>query len=68
MDDLTLALESLDPSFVRATAGLHCDLAIAHAARNELDAAREHAQQAAQLADATMSVRQRRRIRQLVVR
>ena len=65
IEDLSLALKTLDPSFVRAAAGLHCDLAIAHVARHEDDAAHHHAEQAAGLAAATMSVRQQRRIRQL---
>jgi transcriptional regulator with XRE-family HTH domain len=63
--DLSLALETLDPSFVRAAAGLHCDLAIAHGARGETDIARGHAELATRLADATMSIRQQRRIRLL---
>jgi transcriptional regulator with XRE-family HTH domain len=66
IEDLSLALETLDPSFVRAAAGLHCDLAIAHGARHEVEIAQRHAAQATRLAAATMSIRQQRRIRQLV--
>ncbi len=65
IDDLGQALERLDPSFVRAAAGLHCDLAIAHGAGHEPEAARAHAEQASRLAEATMSVRQQRRVAQL---
>lgn len=67
VDDLKLALEALDPSFVRAAAGVHCDLAAAHRTRKDHDAAREHALRAARLAGATLSVRQQRRVDQLAV-
>ncbi|MEW1724348.1 XRE family transcriptional regulator [Streptomyces sp. NPDC093109] len=56
------ALEVLDPSFVRAQAGLRCDLAHAHLARGEYDQANTHLRQARLLANRTGSVRQRRRI------
>ncbi|MFJ8002407.1 XRE family transcriptional regulator [Streptomyces sp. NPDC096310] len=56
------ALEVVDPSFVRAQAGLRCDLAHAHLTRGEYDQAASHLRQARLLANRTGSVRQRRRI------
>jgi tetratricopeptide (TPR) repeat protein len=56
------ALEVMDPTFVRARAGLHADLAQAHLIRAEYADARTHLQQARLLASRTGSVRQRRRI------
>ncbi|MGI5469463.1 XRE family transcriptional regulator [Streptomyces sp. CA-132043] len=56
------ALDTMDPTFVRAQAGLRCDLAQAHQARGEVDQAREHLQRAKLLANRTGSVRHRRRI------
>ncbi|MFQ6198758.1 XRE family transcriptional regulator [Streptomyces sp. NPDC000405] len=62
------ALEAADPTFVRATAGLHCDLAQAHVVRGEYDQAHEHIVQARLLANRTGSVRHRRRIEQITQR
>ncbi|MEU4212734.1 helix-turn-helix transcriptional regulator [Streptomyces sp. NPDC026206] len=59
------ALEAADPTFVRATSGLRCDLAQAHLARGEYDQARENVVQARLLANRTGSVRHRRRIEQI---
>lgn len=56
------ALEDMDPSFVRARAGLHTDLAHAHLTRAEYDDAHTHLRQARLLAGRTGSVRQRRRV------
>lgn len=56
------ALEVMDPTFVRARAGLHADLAQAHLARAEYDDANTHLRQARMLASRTGSVRQRRRV------
>ncbi|WP_374211517.1 hypothetical protein [Streptomyces sp. G3] len=56
------ALEVMDPTFVRARAGLHADLAQAHLTRTEYDDAGTHLRQARLLASRTGSVRQRRRI------
>ncbi|MGY5131701.1 XRE family transcriptional regulator [Streptomyces nigrescens] len=56
------ALETADPTFVRAQAGLHTDLAQAHLARAEYDDANTHLRQARLLANRTGSVRQRRRV------
>lgn len=56
------ALEVADPSFVRARAGICCDLAQAHLNRGEYDQANTHIRQARLLANRTGSVRQRRRI------
>lgn len=62
IDYLTTALDRMDHSFVRATAGLRCDLAQAHATRGDLDEARAHLRGARLLANQVGSVRQRRRI------
>ncbi|WP_405837788.1 helix-turn-helix domain-containing protein [Streptomyces platensis] len=56
------ALEVVDPTFVRAQAGLHIDLAHAHLARGEYDDAHTQVRQARLLANRTGSVRQRRRV------
>ncbi|MFF7389835.1 XRE family transcriptional regulator [Streptomyces scabiei] len=56
------ALDVADPTFVRANAGLHTDLAQAHLARAEYDDANTHLRQARLLASRTGSVRQRRRV------
>ncbi|WP_217912569.1 helix-turn-helix transcriptional regulator [Streptomyces sp. CAI-17] len=56
------ALEVMDPSFVRAKAGLHADLAQGHLIRAEYDDASAHLRQARLLASRTGSVRQRRRV------
>ncbi|POX46843.1 regulator [Streptomyces sp. Ru71] len=60
--DLYSALELADPTFVRARAGMHADLAHAHLTRAEYDDAHAHLRQARLLASRTGSVRQRRRI------
>jgi transcriptional regulator with XRE-family HTH domain len=65
---LYTALESADPTFIRASAGLRCDLAQAHMARGEYDQAHEHLRQARLVASRTGSVRHRRRIEQLTQR
>lgn len=62
------ALEDMDPSFVRARAGLHTDLAHAHLTRAEYDDAHTHLRQARLLAGRTGSVRQRRRVDMLSAR
>ncbi|WP_405561046.1 XRE family transcriptional regulator [Streptomyces sp. NBC_01180] len=62
------ALDLVDPSFIRATSGLRCDLSQAHLARGEYDQAMEHLQQARLLANRTGSVRHRRRIELLTRR
>ncbi len=56
------ALEVVDPTFVRAQAGLHADLVQAHLVRAEYDDAHTHLRQARLLASRTGSVRQRRRV------
>ncbi|MFD9689868.1 XRE family transcriptional regulator [Kitasatospora sp. NPDC059088] len=66
MSDLYDALATMDATFTRATAGLHCDLAQAHFAREELDEAAHHLRQARLLANRTGSARQRARANQLV--
>ncbi len=62
------ALEVMDPTFVRARAGLHADLAQAHLTRAEYDDASTHLRQARLLASRTGSVRQRRRVDMLTAR
>lgn len=68
VDNLYVALDAVDPTFIRATAGLRCDLAQAHLARDEYDQATDHLRQARLLANRTGSVRHRRRIEQLTQR
>ncbi|MFD8506403.1 XRE family transcriptional regulator [Streptomyces sp. NPDC059687] len=68
VDDLYTALDTADPTFIRASSGLRCDLAQAHMARGEYDQAQEHLRQARLIASRTGSVRQRRRIEQLTQR
>ncbi|MFG2028144.1 XRE family transcriptional regulator [Streptomyces sp. NPDC048825] len=59
------ALDSADPTFIRASAGLRCDLAQAHMSRGEYDQAHDHLRQARLVANRTGSVRYRRLIEQL---
>ncbi|WP_212732521.1 XRE family transcriptional regulator [Streptomyces sp. V17-9] len=68
VSSLYTALETTDPTFIRASAGLRCDLAQAHLARGEYDQAQEHLRQARLVASRTGSVRHRRRIEQLTQR
>jgi DNA-binding SARP family transcriptional activator len=63
--ELRGTLTTMDPTFIRARAGVHCDLAQAHAVRGEHAERDEHLREARLLADQTGSVRHRRRIRQL---
>ncbi|WP_245679543.1 XRE family transcriptional regulator [Actinomadura hibisca] len=58
-------LDSMDPTFVRARAGLHCDLAQAHLTRGEYAEAAHQVREAKLLANRTGSVRYRRRIAEL---
>jgi tetratricopeptide (TPR) repeat protein len=67
-DDLDAALATMDGTFTRASASLHCDLAAARHAAGEHDEARRHLRDASQLADATGSARVRRRVRDLAAR
>ncbi|WP_240979598.1 XRE family transcriptional regulator [Streptomyces sp. HNM0574] len=62
VSDLYEALDAVDPSFIRAQAGLRCDLAQAHLVRDEHDQAVEHLREARLLAKRTGSVRHQRRI------
>lgn len=62
ISELYNALGSVDGTFVRAQAGLRCDLAQAHKAREENDAAQSHLREARLLANQTGSLRHRRRI------
>jgi len=66
VDKLSVTIERLDPSFARAAAGVHCDLALAYSVRGARDEARQAATKAAALAAQTASVRQRRRINRLL--
>ncbi|MCZ1016309.1 XRE family transcriptional regulator [Streptomyces noursei] len=68
LSSLYAGLKAADPTFIRATSGLRCDLAQAHLARDEYDQAQEHLQQARLLANRTGSVRHLRRIEQLTER
>ena len=64
--ELEAALTGMDPTFVRARASLHADLAAAHRAAGEREAANEHACEAERLGLATQSARQRRRVQLLL--
>jgi hypothetical protein len=67
LTDLTASLESMDLNgFNRAAAGVRCDLAVVLARRGEREEARRQALQAQDLAQLTSSVRQRRRIAQVL--
>lgn len=65
VEDLAAALDRLDPTFTRAAAGLHCDLALALSVQGQYVEARDEARTAETLAQQTASTRQRRRIRRL---
>ncbi|MBV9140606.1 MAG: tetratricopeptide repeat protein [Pseudonocardiales bacterium] len=67
IDHLTAALARLPADFVRARAGLLVDLAYAHAAAGDRDAALTYAQQARRLATQIKSDRHQRRLNQLVL-
>jgi hypothetical protein len=62
VDVLNAALEQLDPTFIRAEAGMRVDLAIALAASGEHAEARTQAEHAERLADQIGSTRQKRRM------
>ncbi|BCJ53077.1 hypothetical protein Asp14428_45520 [Actinoplanes sp. NBRC 14428] len=66
VDELTDAVDRLDPTFTRAAAGLRCDLALAYSVRGQHEEARAEARAAEALATRTSSSRQRRRIAQLL--
>lgn len=65
--NLHTALESVDPTFVRAQAGLYADLAQAYIARGEAGEAQNYLRQARQLANRTGSARQLRRLERLLL-
>ncbi|MBV9160063.1 MAG: tetratricopeptide repeat protein [Pseudonocardiales bacterium] len=67
IDQLTAALARLPADFVRARAGLLIDLAYAHAAAGDRDAALTYAQQARRLATQIKSDRHQRRLSRLVL-
>lgn len=62
---LFMALAAMDQTFIRATAGLECDIARALIAQGEGTTAAKHLRQARHLARKTGSVRQQRRINSL---
>ncbi|MGH3502541.1 MAG: hypothetical protein ACRDQA_16865 [Nocardioidaceae bacterium] len=66
VEELTAAIASHDTDFTRAAASLHCDLALAHSVRGDHELARAEALRSADLADQSSSVRQRRRLKQLL--
>ena len=66
VDSLTRTLARSDPSFVRATASLRCNLAMAYSVRGQHEEARTEARIADELATRTTSVRQRRIIKRLL--
>jgi hypothetical protein len=67
IDQLTAALARLPGDFVRARTGLLVDLAYAHAATGDRDAALSYARQSRRLASQIKSDRQQRRLNQLVL-
>jgi tetratricopeptide (TPR) repeat protein len=67
IDQLTNALGRLPVEFVRARTGLLVDLAYAHAATGDRDAALAHARQGRRLAAQIKSDRQQRRLDRLVL-
>lgn len=66
VQELTDAVNRLDPTFTRAAAGLRCDLALAYSMRGQHEEARAEARVAEALATRTASARQRRRITRLL--
>lgn len=67
LEDLTASLKSMDlTGFTRAEAGVRCDLAVVLARRGEREEAQRQALRAQDLAAMTSSVRQRRRIAQVL--
>jgi tetratricopeptide (TPR) repeat protein len=67
IDQLTAALTRLPADFVRARTGLLVDLAYAHAAAGDRDAALTYARQGRRLAAQIKSDRQQRRLNQLLL-
>ncbi len=67
IDQLTAALACLPADFVRARTGLLVDLAYAHAAAGDRDAALDYSRQARRLAAQIKSDRQQRRLNRLVL-
>lgn len=67
IDHLYRALDGDGAITSRAKAGLHCDLAMAHLQRGERDSASEHASRARRFARSAGSVRQQRRIDNLMI-
>jgi hypothetical protein len=67
VDDLSSAAAGMDSTFTRAGAGLHGDLALALVRSGQIEQAAEHVKQAADLADAVGSARQRQRIHERAV-
>jgi tetratricopeptide (TPR) repeat protein len=67
IDQLAAALARLPAEFVRARTGLLVDLAYAHAATGDRDAALSYARQARRLASQIRSDRQQRRLNRLVL-
>jgi tetratricopeptide (TPR) repeat protein len=65
IDQLTRVLKAGTGDFVRATAGVHVDLAFAYARAGDRDAARRHAQQARRIISQVGSVKLRRRLERL---
>lgn len=65
VSQLQSALDSIDPTFTRAQAGLRCDLAQAYAFRGEYGEAAVHIREARRLANRTGSIRHIRRIERI---
>jgi tetratricopeptide (TPR) repeat protein len=67
IDHLEGLVSGMQSSFVRASAAVYVDLALAHSAGGDRDAARAYAQQARRIISQVGSVRLRRRLERLVL-
>jgi tetratricopeptide (TPR) repeat protein len=67
IDHLERLIDGTQPSFVRASAAVYVDLALAYSAAGDRDAARTYAQQARRIISQVGSVRLRRRLERLVL-
>jgi tetratricopeptide (TPR) repeat protein len=67
IDHLEGLIDGTQPSFVRASAAVYVDLALAYSAAGDRDAARTYAQQARRIISQVGSVRLRRRLERLVL-
>ncbi|PZS36268.1 MAG: hypothetical protein DLM59_01515 [Pseudonocardiales bacterium] len=66
IDSLSTAMARMDPSFARAAASMHCDLALVYSLRGDQDASHEQARRAQELAIRTTSARQHSCVKHLL--